>query len=347
MNTLSDQGFSFLTFEDFLANSSKKIIVLRHDVDALPQNSLEFAKIQADIGIKGTYYFRIVPESFDIKIIKEIYSLGHEIGYHYEDVSLAAKKRQVTGGRRQEDDQNGSTVRLFDDSMAHGTAYAKASTDTAGLKAEGKKGSVHRVQGSEQAEELVSIAIESFKGNLEKLRQIVPVKTICMHGSPISRWDSRLLWKYYDYHAFGIEGEPYFDVDFNEVLYLTDTGRRWDGDVFNIRDKAVGKNWEGREGECRLNDIETKEQSDIHEMQKAKYTSFSPSAFRFPPYPKFHSTFDIVKAAEQGRLPDKIMITFHPQRWTDKPIPWIKELVWQNVKNVVKYFLIVKRDFLF
>jgi len=32
--------------------------------------------------------------------------------------------------------------------------------------------------------------------------------------------------------------EPYFDVDFKEVLYLTDTGRRWDGDAFNIRDKV-------------------------------------------------------------------------------------------------------------
>lgn len=55
----------------------------------------------------------------------------------------------------------------------------------------------------------------------------------------MSRWDSRLLWKYYDYHDFGIIGEPYFDVDFNEVFYLTDTGRRRDGDSVNIRDKAV------------------------------------------------------------------------------------------------------------
>jgi hypothetical protein len=34
------------------------------------------------------------------------------------------------------------------------------------------------------------------------------------------------------------------------------------------------------------------------------------------------------------------MLTFHPQRWTDKPLPWLQELVLQNVKNVVKRLMI-------
>ncbi len=58
-----------------------------------------------------------------------------------------------------------------------------------------------------------------------------------MHGSPVSKWDSRLIWKKYDYKKLGIIGEPYFDVDFSKVLYLTDTGRRWDGEKVSIRDK--------------------------------------------------------------------------------------------------------------
>jgi hypothetical protein len=57
------------------------------------------------------------------------------------------------------------------------------------------------------------------------------------------------------------------------------------------------------------------------------------------PFPKFYSTFDIIHSAEEDRLPDKIMMAFHPQRWTDKPIPWMKELVWQNMKNAGKYAL--------
>ena len=58
---------------------------------------------------------------------------------------------------------------------------------------------------------------------------------------------------------------------------------------------------------------------------------------------KFRSTFDIIRAAEEGRLPDKIMFTFHPQRWTNNPLLWTKELVWQNVKNQAKRYL-VKRN---
>jgi len=82
-------------------------------------------------------------------------------------------------------------------------------------------------------------AIRDFEWNLEKLRKFYPVKTICMHGSPLSKYDNRKLWEKYDYRDYGIIDEPYFDIDFNVVFYLTDTGRRWDGDSVSVRDKVV------------------------------------------------------------------------------------------------------------
>jgi hypothetical protein len=51
------------------------------------------------------------------------------------------------------------------------------------------------------------------------------------------------------------------------------------------------------------------------------------------------STFDIIHAAESAALPDKIMITVHSQRWDNRPLPWVKELAWQNIKNAGKRFL--------
>ncbi len=57
----------------------------------------------------------------------------------------------------------------------------------------------------------------------------MPVSTVCMHGSPLSRVSNLDLWKKYDYRGLGIIAEPYLDIDFDEVFYLTDTGRRWDG----------------------------------------------------------------------------------------------------------------------
>jgi len=47
---------------------------------------------------------------------------------------------------------------------------------------------------------------------------------------------------------------------------------------------------------------------------------------------------------EAGTFPDKAMMTVHPQRWTDNPIEWPKEFVGQNVKNVVKKWMVSRKD---
>jgi len=249
MDILLSRQYVFKTFKDYLDSPDENSIVLRHDVERLPQNSLIFAKIQSSLNIKGTYYFRVLSKSYNIRIIKEIASLGHEIGYHYETM-----------------------------------ATCKGNTD---------------------------IAYDQFCRNLDKFRKLVPVSTICMHGSPLSRYDNIKIWEKYDYRKLGIIGEPYMDIDYNKVLYLTDTGRMWNGEKYSVRDKvAMERRKDGEKG-----------------SQK-----------------KFHSTVDIIQAAENGTLPQKIMFTFHPQRWTDKPMPWIKELVWQNLKNQVKGTLGRGRD---
>ena len=148
-------------------------------------------------------------------------------------------------------------------------------------------------------DELFELAICDFERNLEKFREFYPVKTICMHGSPLSKWDNRDLWKRYTYRDFGIIAEPYFDVDFDKVLYLTDTGRSWNHSNASLRDKVNSK-------------------FDI----------------------KIKDTNHLMEKIQNNELPDKIMLNTHPQRWTDNPVEWAKELVWQNVKNVVKYFYV-------
>ena len=221
-------------------------------------------------------------------------------------------------------------------------------------------------------------AIKSFERNLEKLRKLYPVKTVCMHGSPLSKWDNRDLWKRYDYRDYGIIAEPYFDIDFDEVLYLTDTGRRWDGDRVSVRDKIVKtevggqmsvvepQRRKGRKGVfCWFcSDPEEKTQylntpspdgrqgtgsaldmahSGRPVEMRADVTS-SISRGREVRNLKIRGTKDIIEAAEDGVLPDKIMINVHPQRWTDDYLPWVKELVGQNVKNVVKRAMLKFRD---
>jgi len=59
-----------------------------------------------------------------------------------------------------------------------------------------------------------------------------------MHGSPLSKYDNRKLWEEYDYRDFGIVEESYFDMDFLDVLYLTDTGRSWNSENYNVIDRV-------------------------------------------------------------------------------------------------------------
>ena len=172
-------------------------VILRHDVDARPQNSLRLARLEHTLGIWGTYYFRI-PHTFQPSIIQEIASLGHEIGYHYETMATIVKE----GMRERRDEE---TKRRRD-------------------------GETKRMKS----------AYELFVENLCKFREIVPVTTICMHGSPLSRYDNREIWQKYDYRDLGITGDAYLDIDFNRVAYFTDTGRRWNGAEVSIRDKVSG-----------------------------------------------------------------------------------------------------------
>jgi hypothetical protein len=139
-------------------------------------------------------------------------------------------------------------------------------------------------------DKLFELAIDDFRLNLEKLRELYPVKTICMHGSPLSKYDNRLIWDKYDYRDYGIIGEPYFDVDFEEVLYLTDTGRRWDGDRVSVRDKVYDEKVRGLEGEKFRNGNSLAQSRKGAEKRQKKFKDL-----------RFRSTFDIIEAVEWTR----------------------------------------------
>ena len=78
-----------------------------------------------------------------------------------------------------------------------------------------------------------------FARELEEFRSLCDGKTICMHGSPLSRYDNRDLWKRYDFGDFGIAGEAYLSMAGKGLRYLTDTGRNWGG-KHSVRDAMPG-----------------------------------------------------------------------------------------------------------
>ena len=82
------------------------------------------------------------------------------------------------------------------------------------------------------------IAIKSFEEKLNTLNSIAEIKTFVRHGRPLSKIESLDMWKKYDYKKYGLIGEPYLDVDYSKVLYLTDNGNKWNSNKTNIRDKV-------------------------------------------------------------------------------------------------------------
>jgi len=99
-------------------------------------------------------------------------------------------------------------------------------------------------------------AIVMFEKELQELRTLVPVKTICMHGSPWSKWKDSDLWEDYDYSDYNIIAEAFLTLDYNTICYYTDTGRRWDGGLYNVRDK-VKTNLQSKEVRSTYELIET------------------------------------------------------------------------------------------
>lgn len=231
-------GYHLISYEDFVTGNTggkEKLFILRHDADRMPQNALRIAQIEHELNVRGTFYFRVL-ESYDPGVIREIVALGHELGYHYEDVTIA-------------------------------------------------KGNLDE-------------AYQLFQKHLEMFRQFYPVKTICMHGSPMTRWDNRIIWNKYNYRSHGIIAEPYFDTDFSKFLYITDTGRGWNHSTVSVRDHVDS-----------------------------------------PYNRRFDSTQDLIRDFEENKLPSLIMQNIHPHRWNNNWMLWSRELIFQNIKNVVKYFI--------
>lgn len=178
LENIKAEKINVLGIKKWLDFNPSSGILIRHDVDRKAINSLQIAKLEAELGFSTTYYFRITSGSFKPKIISEIAELGHEIGYHYEDLSLA----------------NGN----------------------------------------------IDKALTSFKANLKKFSKLAPVKTIAMHGRPLSRFTNKDMWTDNNFEAFGIQADAFLSVDYSDVYYFTDTGRSWSNNSVNLRDKVEG-----------------------------------------------------------------------------------------------------------
>ncbi len=87
LDSIRSAGYRSFTMKEWMENGGSEYVVIRHDVDRRAGNALSTARLEKTKGIKATYYFRMTKGSFKEDIIRQISEMGHEIGYHYEDLS--------------------------------------------------------------------------------------------------------------------------------------------------------------------------------------------------------------------------------------------------------------------
>jgi hypothetical protein len=242
-STLADSGYRSITLSDYFIlggiDLTEKRVLLRHDVDRLAFMSIPMAEVEADYGLTASYYFRM-PSTFKPNIIEELVSLGHEVGFHYENLAKT----------------NGN----------------------------------------------LESAIRSFSDDLNRFREFVEVRTITMHGNPASRYDNRDLWNSFNIKDFDLLGEAYIDMNFEQVMYYSDTGRTWEEGKFNVRDIIP-------EGKSTI-----------------------------PDKPDINTTDDLINLI---KIEDRnLYLVMHPERWPSSfggwLLSWIKDLVLNWGKIVFK-----------
>ena len=142
-------------------------------------------------------------------------------------------------------------------------------------------------------------AIKLFEKDLNALRKISKIKTICMHGSSLSKWDNKDLWKRFEFRDFNLIGEGYLSIDFNNLVYLSDTGGTWDNLKYRIKE-IVDSN------KTKMVDVKT--------------------------------TDDVIGLLDGGKY-NKIYIVSHPDRWNDTFSGWLAELISKKIRNLAKSIL--------
>ncbi|MFP4026061.1 MAG: hypothetical protein ACLFVR_16185 [Thiohalospira sp.] len=191
---LKNNGYSFMRIQDFLKAEKlpEKFVVIRHDVDLSPVVQLRFAKIEEELDVFSSYYFRYIEEIFKPEIMDDIYKIGHEIGYHYEVITKTKGDKE-------------KAVELFKTELDE----FKKRWDTQTICPHGG-----------------SFNPEFNAYNLSSIIKNTP-KFLFNKKSLFSNWVNFNIWENYRFEDFGLLGDAYDSIDFKNILYLSDTGMSW------------------------------------------------------------------------------------------------------------------------
>ena len=68
-----------------------KLLILRHDIDTDIETTRAMWRVERELGIKTSYFFRL--STVDLPLMREIEACGGSVGYHFEELATAAKRK--------------------------------------------------------------------------------------------------------------------------------------------------------------------------------------------------------------------------------------------------------------
>lgn len=123
-------SYSLQTVQQYISAPRSGVIILRHDVDRFPKNALAMAQLEQTLGIASTYYVRCRKHLYDVDIARQLAILGHEVGYHYEALSMAGGDNGKARDIMHADLQKLRAVCTIATAAAHGSPLSKWSNQS-------------------------------------------------------------------------------------------------------------------------------------------------------------------------------------------------------------------------
>ena len=83
-------NYRIVAFRNFEAPTDRPVLLLRHDLDRPLKGAELFGQLEADLGIKSTFFVQTACDLYNLlsrdsrRIIERLAKEGHEIGLHYE-----------------------------------------------------------------------------------------------------------------------------------------------------------------------------------------------------------------------------------------------------------------------
>ncbi len=101
LNTALSSGYNFFDFNQMHSVSEERVCVLRHDIDADLKAAAEMSAIEAELGIRATYFLMLRSPVYNLfgranhRFVQEIIKNGHYIGLHYDEGFYPDKTKSI------------------------------------------------------------------------------------------------------------------------------------------------------------------------------------------------------------------------------------------------------------